>query len=144
MPKTPPLLLPTNWSLDDNAYNDVHKPIEEESSEGNNENDYMLLKQGEESDFIQQQSQIHSATLFQKADTQQHQQQEEEEEHSWEETIQELQSEFQSYMEEYKQIKKDLDMKKKALYLEIIERKEYLERRGADIYQKWDVLKEFI
>jgi hypothetical protein len=35
-------------------------------------------------------------------------------------------------------------MKKKALYLEIIERKEYLERRGADIYQKWDVLKEFI
>lgn len=39
---------------------------------------------------------------------------------------------------------RDLDMKKKALYLEIVERKEYLEQRGAEIYQKWDVLKEFI
>jgi hypothetical protein len=37
-----------------------------------------------------------------------------------------------------------LDNKKKKLYQEIMERKEYLEQRGAVLYQKWDALKDFI
>ncbi|CAO3661443.1 unnamed protein product [Rhizopus stolonifer] len=151
MPKTPPLLLPTDWALDNNHNNNevIYNDEEEDSSESNalnNESDFTFMKHGEDTNFIQHsqaQSVSSSAAIFQKNNTQK-QQEDDQEENTWEETMQDLQTEFQLYMEEYSQIKKDLDMKKKALYLEIVERKEYLEQRGAEIYQKWDVLKEFI
>ncbi|RCI06124.1 hypothetical protein CU098_013661 [Rhizopus stolonifer] len=113
MPKTPPLLLPTDWALDNNHNNNevIYNDEEEDSSESNalnNENGFTFMKHGEDTNFTQHsqaKSVSSSAAIFQKNSTQK-QQEDDQEENTWEETMQDLQTEFQLYMEEYNQIKK--------------------------------------
>ncbi|PHZ11315.1 uncharacterized protein RHIMIDRAFT_238751 [Rhizopus microsporus ATCC 52813] len=152
MPKTPPLLMPNDWCLQEDNTSSNMFDVEEEEEDNNQEMisnaTFTVQNRDDSSQHIQnhQESQaqaISSANLFHRANTQQDHDSELDEE-SWETIVHGLQGEFASYLEEYSQIKRDLDNKKKKLYQEIMERKEYLEQRGAILYQRWDALKDFI
>lgn len=114
MPKTPPLLMPNDWCLqEDNASSNMFDDDEEE--EDNNQetinNATFTIQSGKDtSQHIQNQQgrqtqAISSVNLLHRANTQQDHDSELDEE-SWETIVHGLQGEFSSYLEEYSQIKR--------------------------------------